>query len=110
MTDLSDFKLEIVAAKVNLFAEAPDNQCCGSGMFIPDHGSSFYLSRIQHNNKRGGKICYLTLFGSHKISQICKLSYFWIGKEKKLTIFLPKIVTKLSEIHDGDPGSEKNLS
>jgi hypothetical protein len=41
MTDLSDFKLEIVAAKVNLFAEAPDNQCCGSGMFIPDPGSSF---------------------------------------------------------------------
>jgi hypothetical protein len=59
-------------------------------MFIPDPGSNGY------NKRGGGKIVVLPLLG-----QLIK---------NYSTFYPKKIVTKLSEIWVGDPGSGKNLS
>jgi len=44
---------------------AKKNQCCGSGMFIPDPGSGFFpIPDPGSNQTRGGNIFFLNLFNS----------------------------------------------
>ncbi len=95
-------------------------QCCGSGMFIPDTDPEFYPSRIsdtgsKNSNKREGwkKICCHTLLCSHKIHKIENYFSCEVPKKKILSnfqriieLFTQKIVTALknmglgSEIRD----------
>ncbi len=101
----------------NLLSE----QCCGSGMFIPD--PDFYPFRISDpgsKNSRKGEgwkqICCHIFFCSHKFHII--ENYFilemlkkiiWANLQKNIQLFTQKIVTKLSKKWVWDPGSWKNL-
>ncbi len=96
-------------------------QCCGSGMFIPDH--DFYPSRIpdlgsriqKQIKKREGwkKICCHTFLCSHKFHKIVNYFSFevlkkkiWANFQRIRELFTQKIVTKLSKIWVWDPGSD----
>ncbi len=62
------------------------NQCCGSGMFIPDPGTEFFPSRIP----------------DHKDSRITKIPGSRVASaSKNLSILPQKIVSRLSEIWSG---------
>ncbi len=83
-------------------------------MFTLDPG--FYPTRIPDltkSTKKGEKFVVLP-FLRPKISQNCELFHFWTGTETKFEPideeFIEKIVTKLSKIWVGDPGSRKNPS
>ncbi len=102
------------------------NQCCGSGMFIPD--PDFYPSRIpdpgsritdpgsKNSNKREGwkKICCHTFLCSHKFHKIVNYFSFevfkkkiWANFQRIIELFNQKIVSKLTKIWvwDRDPRS-----
>ncbi len=92
-------------------------QYCGSGMFIsgpgswflsiPDSGSRIQDPRSNNNNKRGGgKIGCLYFFTARnlpkwKLFNLMSCSgtkKIWANRQRILTLFTKKIVTKLSEI------------
>ncbi len=97
-----------------------NNQCCGSGIFIPDPGSCFLPildPGSKNSNKREGwkQICCHTFICIHKFHII--ENYFieilkkkiWANFQRNKKLFTQKIVTKLSKIWVWDPGSGKNL-
>ncbi len=97
------------------------NQCCGSGMFIPDPGSWFLPipdpgSRIPDpksaTKERGEKkFCHTFLFSlkCHKIEHYFSFEVLkkkiWANFQRIVKLFTQKIVTKLSKIWVRDPGS-----
>jgi hypothetical protein len=95
--------------------EAAQNQCCGSGMFIPD--PDFYPSRIPDpksvTKERGEKkFFYHTFFCSHKFHKIEYYVFFEMLKKKILAnfqriveVFTQKIFNMLSNIWVWDPRS-----
>ncbi len=96
------------------------NQCCGSGMFIPD--PDFYPSRIpdtgsKNSNKREGRKKFvIKLFLKSQISQNWIFFIFlkcWRKKFgpifKEFLKFLPKIIFYYTLKWVWDPGSGKNL-
>ncbi len=105
------------------------NQCCGSGMYIPDLGSWFLSipdlwyqisdpgSQIpdpgsNNSNKRGGGIIFAAFFFHFSFTKFKTILFFWKGiVQKKIwaifqritVLFCKKIITKLSKIWVGDP-------
>ncbi len=98
-----------------------DNQCGGSGMFIPDPGSWFLpipdpWSKNSNKRERWKKINFHTFLCSHKFHKI--VNYFsievlkkkiWANFQRIIELFTKKIVKKLLKIWSWDPGSGKNL-
>ncbi len=97
-------------------------QCCGSGMFIPD--PDFYPSRIwdlgsriqKQQQKTGVKKNLLNHFCSHKFHKTQFYFIFdmlkkkiWPNFPRIIEVFTQKIVTKPSNIWGWDPGSGKTL-
>jgi hypothetical protein len=89
------------------------NQCCGSGMFIPD--PDFYPSRIPDpktaTKERGEKFFYVipVLYSQfHKNNNYFSFEVLkkkiWANFLKIIELFTQKIVTKLSKIWVWDPG------
>jgi hypothetical protein len=95
----------------------PTDQCCGSGMFIPDPGSWFLPipdpgSKNSNKRVRWKKICY-TFFCSHKYHKIEYYVLFemvkkkiWANFQRIVEVFTQKIFNMLSNIWIWDPGSE----
>ncbi len=83
-------------------------QCCRSGMFIPD--PDFYPSRIldprskNSNERKGWNNLLSYLFLSPQISQNGKFFFNFFEMLKK-KIFTQKFVTNLSKLWVWDPGS-----
>ncbi len=96
-------------------------QCCGSGMFIPDPGSWFLPipdpGSKKKQQKRGvKKICCHNFLCSHKFHKIANYFIFevlkkkiWANFQRIIKLFTQNIVTKLSKIWIWDPGYGKNL-
>ncbi len=89
-------------------------QCCGSGMFIPDPGSRISDPGSKNRNKREGwkKNCCQTFLCSHKFHK--NVNYFifevlkkknWANFQRIIELLIKKIVAKLSKIWVWDPGS-----
>jgi hypothetical protein len=89
----------------HLWKQDAANQCCGSGLFIPD--PDFYPFRIpdpKTATKEWGwkKICFQTFFCSHKFHKIENNFYFevlkkkiWANFQRIVEFFTQKFVTKL---------------
>ncbi len=97
------------------------NQCCGSGMFIPDPGSWFLPipdpgSRIQKQQQKTGvkkKFFVKPFFEATNFTKlniilfvVCWRKKFGLIFQELLKFFTQKIVTKPSKIWVWDPGSE----
>ncbi len=94
------------------------NQCCGSGMFIPDPWSWFLPipdpgSKISNKREGWKKINCHTFICCHKFHKIDNYFIFamllkkiWTHFQRIIEYFTQKIVTKLSKIWVWDPGSE----
>jgi hypothetical protein len=100
-------------------------QCCGSGMFIPDPLSWFFIHPGSYNrNKRGeGEFCCCLFFGATNFKKT-EIYFIWNKYIKRFepndnvlhstVLFTQTIVTKSSFKKYGqavrDPRSRKNLS
>ncbi len=123
VTKLSEIMVGYPVSKIRIkLVSDPDheskNQCCGSGMFIPD--PDFYLSRNpnlgsqiqkQQQKRESEKKCCRTFFVATNITKLKIILFLnWWSKKfgpiyEELWNFLPQeIVIRLSKIWVWDPG------